>query len=200
EKQYNPKAIRGAISDAKNILQTSDDVQRSAMNSFQEKVGLVYESYQKALTRLAALDFDDIIMKTVVLFEEFPNVLEKYQYRWRYIHVDEYQDTNTAQYRLIQMLAKLNRNLCVVGDPDQNIYSWRGADITNILNFSQEYPDAKVVKLEQNYRSTPHILQGAEAVIVQNKGRIEKTLWTDKQQGEKIQMIDVDDERAEADY
>ncbi|MGE3341631.1 MAG: ATP-dependent helicase [Candidatus Altimarinota bacterium] len=200
EKSYNPKAIRGAISDAKNILQTPEDVRRSAMNSFQEKVGLVYEYYQKALMRLAALDFDDIIMKTVVLFEEHPNVLEKYQYRWKYLHVDEYQDTNTAQYRLIQMLAKLNRNLCVVGDPDQNIYSWRGADITNILNFSQEYPDAKVVKLEQNYRSTPHILSGAEAVIVQNKGRIEKTLWTDKQQGEKIQMIDVDDERAEADY
>jgi len=200
DKQFNPKAIKGAISSAKNILQTVEDVQRSATNQFQQKVGLVYEQYQKALLKSAALDFDDLIMKTVELFEKRENILQKYQYRWKYLHVDEYQDTNTAQYRLIQLLAKVNRNLCVVGDPDQNIYSWRGADITNILNFSQEYPKAKVVKLEQNYRSTPPILQGADAVISQNASRIKKELWTEREGGEKLQLVDVDDERAEAEY
>lgn len=200
DKQFNPKAIRGAISSAKNILQTVDDVQGTAMNTFQEKVGLVYEHYQKALQKASALDFDDLIMKTVQLFEEFDVVLQKYQYRWKYIHVDEYQDTNTAQYRMVQLLAQAYRNLCVVGDPDQNIYSWRGADITNILNFSKEYPETKVIKLEQNYRSTPFILQAAEEIISQNKSRIEKKLWTDKDAGEKIQMVDVEDERSEADY
>ncbi len=200
DKQFNPKAIRGAISSAKNILQSVDDVQRSAMNTFQEKVGLVYEYYQKALQKAEALDFDDLIMKTVELFEEYETVLQKYQYRWKYIHVDEYQDTNTAQYKLVHLLAQAFRNLCVVGDPDQNIYSWRGADITNILNFTKEYSEAKVIKLEQNYRSTSFILKAAEEVISQNKSRIEKELWTDKEDGEKIQMIDVDDEKAEADY
>jgi DNA helicase-2/ATP-dependent DNA helicase PcrA len=200
DKQFNPKAIRGAISSAKNILQTVDDVQNTSMNTFQEKVGLVYEYYQKALQKAAALDFDDLIMKTVELFEEYESVLQKYQYRWKYIHVDEYQDTNTAQYKLVHLLAQAYRNLCVVGDPDQNIYSWRGADITNILNFSKEYPEAKVIKLEQNYRSTAYILNAAEEVISQNKNRIEKKLWTEKEKGEKIQMVDVDDEKSEADY
>lgn len=200
DKSFNPKAIKGAISSAKNILQTVQDVQRSATNNFQEKVARVYEAYQKELQKAAALDFDDLIMRTVELFEKYPDLLTKYQHRWLYIHVDEYQDTNTAQYRMVQLLAKLNRNLCVVGDPDQNIYSWRGADITNILNFSKEYPEAKVVKLEQNYRSTPFILQGAEAVIAENKGRIEKKLWTEQVDGEKVKMIDVDDEKAEADF
>ncbi|MDP2691499.1 MAG: UvrD-helicase domain-containing protein [bacterium] len=200
EKSFNPKAIRGAISAAKNVLQTVEDLERSAMNTFQQKVALVYEHYQKALLRSASLDFDDLIMKTVELFEQHETILQKYQYRWKYLHVDEYQDTNTAQYRLIQLLAQAYRNLCVVGDPDQNIYSWRGADITNILQFEREYQEAKVVKLEQNYRSTPHILSGAEAVIAHNKGRIEKQLWTELTEGEKVQMVDVDDERAEADY
>lgn len=200
DKQFNPKAIRGAISSAKNILQTVDDVQRTAMNTFQQKVGLVYEYYQKALQKAAALDFDDLIMKTVELFEEYESVLQKYQYRWKYIHVDEYQDTNTAQYKLVHLLAQAFRNLCVVGDPDQNIYSWRGADITNILNFTKEYAEAKVIKLEQNYRSTPFILKAAEEIISQNKSRIDKELWTDKEEGKKVQLIDVDDEKAEADY
>ena len=200
EKSFNPKAIKGAISSAKNILQTVEDVQAHAMSVFEQKVGMVYEAYQAELQKAASLDFDDLIMKTVELFERFPEILSKYQYRWQYLHVDEYQDTNAAQYRLIQLLAKSHHNLCVVGDPDQNIYSWRGADITNILSFHKEYPDAKVIKLEQNYRSTPHILKGAEAVIANNKSRIDKELWTDKEQGEKVQLIDVDDERAEAEY
>lgn len=200
DKQFNPKAIKGAISAAKNILQTVEEVERSAMNTFQQKVALVYDQYQKALRKAAALDFDDLIMKTVELFEEYPNILEKYQYRWKYLHIDEYQDTNAAQYRFVQLLAQAFRNLCVVGDPDQNIYSWRGADITNILNFTQEYSEAKVIKLEQNYRSTPHILQAAEQVIAQNQSRIQKELWTNKPEGEKVQMVDVDDEKAEADF
>lgn len=200
DKNFNPKAIRGAISKAKNVLQTAEDVKRMAHNVFEQKVGVVYEAYQDQLMRLSALDFDDLIMKVVELFEQFPQILQKYQYRWKYIHIDEYQDTNTAQYRLVQMLAKEFRNLCVVGDPDQNIYSWRGADITNILNFEKEYPEAVVVKLEKNYRSTPHILAGAEAVITNNKSRIEKSLWTDETDGQLIRMIDVDDERGEAEY
>lgn len=200
EKSFNPKAIKGAISSAKNILQTVEDVQKSAMSVFEQKVARVYEDYQHELQKASALDFDDLIMKTVELFEQFPEILSKYQYRWQYLHVDEYQDTNAAQYRLVQLLAKAHHNLCVVGDPDQNIYSWRGADITNILSFHKEYPSAKVIKLEQNYRSTPHILKGAEAIIATNKSRIEKELWTDKSQGEKVQLIDVDDERAEAEY
>lgn len=199
-KNFNPKAIKGAISSAKNILQTVDDVQASATNVFQQKVGQVYEYYQKELMKASALDFDDIIMKTVELFDQFENILQKYQYRWKYIHVDEYQDTNTAQYRLIQQLASAFRNLCVVGDPDQNIYSWRGADITNILSFEKEYAEATVVKLEQNYRSTEFILAGAESVISNNRSRIDKKLWTQNEGGERIQMVDVDDERAEAEY
>lgn len=200
EKNFNPKAIRGAISSAKNILQTVDDVQRSATNAFQQKVGLVYEAYQQALQKAAAFDFDDLIMKTVELFEEYDGVLKKYQHRWRYLHVDEYQDTNAAQYRLVQLLAQAHHNLCVVGDPDQNIYSWRGADITNILQFHKEYPEAQIIKLEQNYRSTPFILQAAEQVIAQNKSRIDKQLWTEQEEGQKVQMIDVEDEKAEANY
>ncbi|MDP3976367.1 MAG: UvrD-helicase domain-containing protein, partial [bacterium] len=200
EKNFNPKAIRGAISAAKNVLQTVEDVQKSAFDAFQSKVGLVYGAYQKELKKLAALDFDDLIMKTVELFQQHEKILQKYQNRWKYLHIDEYQDTNAAQYRLIQLLASVFRNLCVVGDPDQNIYSWRGADITNILNFSREYSEARVVKLEQNYRSTPHILAGAQAVIARNGSRIEKNLWTAQVDGEKVQLIDVDDERAEAEY
>lgn len=200
EKNFNPKAIRGAISKAKNVLQTYEEVQRMSNSVFEQKVGMVYEAYQNQLMKLAALDFDDLIMKVVELFETFPQILQKFQYRWKYIHVDEYQDTNVAQYKLVQMLAKEFRNLCVVGDPDQNIYSWRGADITNILQFEKEYPEAVVVKLEQNYRSTPHILAGAEAVIQNNKSRIEKKLWTDETDGQLIRMVDVDDERGEAEY
>ncbi len=200
DKSFNPKAVKNAISAAKNVLQTVEDVQRMASSVFETKVGQIYDEYQAELQKSSALDFDDLIMKVVEIFEKHPQVLEKYQYRWKYLHVDEYQDTNAAQYRLIQLLAQKNHNLCVVGDPDQNIYSWRGADITNILNFTKEYPEAQVIKLEQNYRSTPFILQGAEAVISQNQGRIDKELWTDKESGERIQMVDVEDERGEADY
>lgn len=200
EKNFIPKAIRGAISAAKNVLQTPKDFARLASNIFEHKAGQVYEAYQKALQQAGALDFDDLLMKTVQLFQKFPDILTAYQDRWKYLHVDEYQDTNFAQWKMVSLLAQAHRNLCVVGDPDQSIYSWRGADMTNILEFTKEYPDAKVVKLEQNYRSTPHILKAAESVITFNKNRIEKTLWTVKTEGEKLHLVDVDDEKKEAEY
>ncbi len=198
EKSFNPKAILHAISAAKNVLASPEEIQEKAMNPFQNKVGIVYGAYQKMLKNASALDFDDLLGKVIEVFEKFPQVLSKYQYRWRYVHVDEYQDTNFVQYRLVKMLTAQHRNLCVVGDPDQNIYSWRGADISNILEFTREYPEAKVVKLEQNYRSTPAILEASHGVISKNKKRLEKMLWTEKKEGPKIQMIDVDDEKEEA--
>ncbi len=198
EKSFNPKAILHAISAAKNVLAGPEEIEEKAMNPFQNKVGVVYKAYQKALKNASALDFDDLLGKVIEVFEKFPQVLSKYQYRWRYVHVDEYQDTNFVQYRLVKMLTAKHKNLCVVGDPDQNIYSWRGADISNILEFAKEYPDAKVVKLEQNYRSTPAILEASHGVISKNKKRLEKTLWTEKKEGPKVQMIDVDDEKEEA--
>lgn len=198
EKSFNPKAVLGAISAAKNVLQTWQDLQTRSFHPFEIKTGLVYEAYQSALAKAAALDFDDLLMKTVELFDRCPAILKKYQNRWQYIHVDEYQDTNHAQWKFISLLAQAHRNLCVVGDPDQNIYSWRGADITNILDFTKQYPEAVAIKLEENYRSTPFILQAAEGVIEKNASRIEKRLWTQKTEGKKVEMIDCDDEKAEA--
>ena len=185
-KSMNPKAILGAISNAKNQLIGPDEFQRYANTAFMEKIAMLYPSYQKALKQNNALDFDDLIMKTVELFRRFPEVLEEYQEKFRYISVDEYQDTNHAQYILIKLLAAKYRNLCVIGDEDQSIYSWRGATIKNIVDFEKDYPEAKVVLLEQNYRSTQIILDAAHSVISKNKGRKEKKLWTDSDSGEKV--------------
>ena len=166
----------------------------------QRKIAEVYEEYEKQLKANNALDFDDLLIKTVQLFQTQADVLEYYQERFRYIMVDEYQDTNTVQFELVRLLASKYRNLCVVGDDDQSIYKFRGANIKNILNFEQYFEDAKVIKLEQNYRSTSNILNAANAVIRNNAGRKDKTLWTDNGEGEKIQFRQFDSAYDEAEY
>jgi len=197
-KQYEPRGILSAISTAKNELTDVATFARLAGDPFSQVAAKVYELYQKKLKNNQSLDFDDLIMTTVRLFKEVPEVLEFYQKKFRYIHVDEYQDTNRAQYLLISMLADKSRNLCCVGDADQSIYKWRGADISIILNFEKDYPEAKMIKLEQNYRSTKTILQAANQVIANNKLRKEKKLWTQKQEGNKITCYQGDSEHEEA--
>lgn len=201
EKKFDPRGILAAISRAKNELKTAADVERTLQpnsDPFQSVVVDVYKQYEEKLRKNNALDFDDLIMKTIELFDKAPDVLEFYQRKFQYIHVDEYQDTNHAQYVLIKKLSELHKNICVVGDSDQSIYKWRGADIGNILSFEHDYPDAKVILLEQNYRSTKTILQAANEVIANNKNRKEKKLWTDNEQGNKITYYRAETERDEA--
>jgi DNA helicase II / ATP-dependent DNA helicase PcrA len=197
-KRFNPRSFAAQISAAKNVLMAPDDYLRSTEGYIAENVAEVYDLYQKRLYENNAMDFDDLIMQTVALLEIFPEVRERYQMRFKYIHVDEYQDTNHAQYRLVNILAAAHRNLCVVGDDDQSVYSWRGADIRNILDFERDYPEAKVVKLEQNYRSTQTILDAANAVVANNASRKPKELWTAGPQGERIRVFTAVDEYAEA--
>lgn len=188
-KVYKERMIMAAISKAKEEMMTPEEYLLNAGGDFsQKKLGAIYQEYQKQLKKNNALDFDDLLCKTVELFEYNPDVLEYYQNRFRYIMVDEYQDTNTVQFRFVSMLAKKYKNLCVVGDDDQSIYKFRGANIENILGFEKVFPEAKVIKLEQNYRSTGNILNAANMVIRNNKGRKSKTLWTDKEDGDKIQL------------
>jgi DNA helicase-2/ATP-dependent DNA helicase PcrA len=196
-KKINPKAVLGHISQAKNQLMTSEQFAMQSHNYFTEKVSELYTPYQQQLAQAQSLDFDDLIMKTVQLFQENPELLSRYQDRYRYISVDEYQDTNHAQYVLIHMLAKKHQNLCVIGDPDQSIYSWRGANMQNILDFEKDYPEALVIKLEQNYRSTPTILEAAHSIIAKNRNRKEKQLWTDRTDTEPIRVWTASNERDE---
>ncbi len=200
EKKFAPKAILAHISEAKNHLITPDQYQTHAVNYFTDKVSQVYVRYQAELAKNNALDFDDLLMKTVELLETQSEVLTHYQERFRYICVDEYQDTNQAQYYIIKMLAAKYRNLCVIGDSDQSIYSWRGANMQNILDFEKDYPEAKVVVLEQNYRSTKKILAAADNVISKNVKRRSKTLWTDNEAGSDIKLHEAYNEREEAMY
>ncbi|PAD39555.1 DNA helicase PcrA [Terribacillus sp. 7520-G] len=199
-KQYDPRAMLGAISSAKNELITPEQYSKEAGSVYERKVAEVFDLYQKTLRRNQSLDFDDLIMQTIQLFDRVPEVLQYYQRRFQYIHVDEYQDTNHAQYRLVNQLASRYKNLCVVGDSDQSIYRWRGADITNILSFEKDYPNAKVVMLEQNYRSTKTILDAANKVIANNTGRKPKNLWTDNADGAKLRYYEAATERDEALY
>lgn len=199
-KQYDPRAMLGAISSAKNELITPDQYSKEAGSVYERKVAEIFDLYQKTLRRNQSLDFDDLIMQTIQLFDRVPEVLQYYQRRFQYIHVDEYQDTNHAQYRLVNQLASRYKNLCVVGDSDQSIYRWRGADITNILSFEKDYPNAKVVMLEQNYRSTKTILDAANKVIGNNSGRKPKNLWTDNIDGSKLRYYEAATERDEALY
>ncbi len=198
EKQLNPKAVLAHISQAKNQLMTHEEYQSRVHNYFTEKVAELYGPYQNRLAKNQALDFDDLLMKTVQLFETQPDILDYYQERYRYISVDEYQDTNHAQYTLVKMLAAKYRNICVIGDPDQSIYSWRGANMQNILDFEKDYPEALSITLEQNYRSTSVILDVAHAVISRNNNRKEKQLWTEREGGSKLQVLRSRDERDEA--
>lgn len=197
-KRYDPKALLSTISNAKNDLQTPEDYAKAAASPFEQVTASVYAEYQKRLRSDQALDFDDLIMQTIMLFKQEPATLEFYQRKFQYIHVDEYQDTNEAQYQLVHMLADGYRNLCVVGDADQSIYGWRGANMQNILDFQKDYPDAQVVMLEQNYRSTKTILRAANDVIKNNKKRQVKTLWTENKTGDKITYYRAQSELDEA--
>lgn len=199
-KRYPEKMFLSEISKAKEKYQSPDEFAKKSVADYAAtKVAEIYTEYQGRLRKNNAMDFDDLIYKTVELFEHNPDVLDTYQNRFRYIMVDEYQDTNHIQFLLVKMLARKYRNLCVVGDDDQSIYKFRGANITNILNFEKEYSDAKVIKLEQNYRSCGNILAAANAVIQHNEGRKDKALWTDKEAGEKISFEQCDTEYAEGD-
>lgn len=200
-KVYKERNLLAAISAAKNEMISAQEYALNAQGDFgKEKIAKVYQEYEKQMHANNALDFDDLLVKTVQLFETQPDVLENYQERFRYIMVDEYQDTNTVQFQLVSLLAGKYRNLCVVGDDDQSIYKFRGANIKNILNFEQEFPDATVIKLEQNYRSTGNILDAANAVISNNVGRKDKQLWTDNGEGEKIKFCQFDTGYDEAEY
>ncbi|MUG68360.1 DNA helicase PcrA [Paenibacillus campinasensis] len=196
-KKFEPKAVQAAMSAAKNELVTPQQYEQKVGDYFESIVAQVYTEYQKRLKSNNSLDFDDLIMATIQLFKEVPEVLDFYQRKFQYIHVDEYQDTNRAQYMLCRMLADSHHRICVVGDSDQSIYRWRGADITNILNFEEDYPEAKTIMLEQNYRSTSNILDAANAVINLNTGRKPKKLWTEQDEGEKIKVFRGDTEHDE---
>ena len=200
-KNANPKRFKGAIDQAKCQALGPDDIDpKDHFGPFGDQLVKVYRRYQEVLKSAQAFDFGDLIVEAYKLLRDHPAVLEKYQDHFHYLMVDEYQDTNRAQYLLVNLLARKRRNLCVVGDEDQSIYKWRGADIKNILDFQKDYPDAQILKLEQNYRSTQTIINGASAVIKNNKGRYDKTLWTANEAGEKIKWAQLPDERGEAEF
>lgn len=200
-KVYKERSLLSAISSAKDEMITPNEYERNVVGDFgKQKIAKVYREYEKQLQANNALDFDDLLLKTVQLFQTQPDVLAYYQERFRYIMVDEYQDTNTVQFKFVSLLAGKYKNLCVVGDDDQSIYKFRGANIKNILNFENEFHNARVIKLEQNYRSTSNILDAANSVISNNKGRKEKSLWTDNGEGEKIQFRQFDTGYDEADF
>jgi DNA helicase-2/ATP-dependent DNA helicase PcrA len=199
-KQYAPRAIQSAIKYAKSRLLTPSDYAQQTSNYFEGIVHRVYERYQQSLTQNHGVDFDDLLMRTVQLFNDHPKVLSKYQSRYLHILVDEFQDTNITQYMLIKQLAGKHRNVCVVGDPDQSIYSWRFADLRNILSFEKDYPDARVAYLEQNYRSTKTILDAASSIISVNSRRKPKRLWTENEAGVPISVIEAYNEDEEAQF
>ena len=197
-KHYNPDTIQARINGAKNMFIGPDEFKATAKEPIEETAALVYFHYQDLMKKNNAMDFDDLLVNPIYLFEQFPDVLEKYQEKFKYLLVDEYQDTNRTQYLLLKMLAAKHMNLCVVGDDDQSIYRWRGADIQNILSVDKDYSDCSVFHLEQNYRSTQYILDVANAVVEKNSSRREKKLWTDKGAGEKVTVLDIDDDISES--
>ncbi|HEX9952276.1 MAG TPA: UvrD-helicase domain-containing protein [Rubricoccaceae bacterium] len=197
-KKVTPRAVRTRISGAKNQMVTPSEYLRLANDPFEQAVAKLYGPYTDALRAANAMDFDDLLGWPIRLFENHPDVLADYQARWRYLHVDEYQDTNRAQYTLVKLLAARHRNVCVVGDDAQSIYSFRGADIQNILSFQKDYPEAQTVRLEQNYRSTQRIVRLADAIIKTNRGQLKKELWTDNSEGEPVILMESLSERDEA--
>jgi DNA helicase-2/ATP-dependent DNA helicase PcrA len=199
-KRFAPRAIKSQISRAKNQLEDAAGYRERVSSFFEQTAADVYELYEKRIHEMNAVDFDDLLLRTVNLVELFPDVAERYRQAFRWILVDEYQDTNHAQYRLLQLLAGEERNVCVVGDDDQSVYSFRGADINNILDFERDFPGAHVVKLEQNYRSTQTILSAANAVVSNNEGRKPKELWSDRGTGDPVRVAELEDEHAEARY
>jgi DNA helicase-2/ATP-dependent DNA helicase PcrA len=198
--EFRPSVILGAISRAKNEMLDAELLTQHAANHRERTIARLAKRYRERLQKANALDFDDLLLEAVRLFDEAPDVLAKYQERWRYLHVDEYQDTNRAQYLWVRALAARHHNLCVVGDDDQSIYSWRGADLRNILDFERDWPDTAVVKLEQNYRSTQLILDAAHAVVSRNTARKDKKLWTDNTGGARIQRFEAYNEEEEAEW
>jgi DNA helicase-2/ATP-dependent DNA helicase PcrA len=199
-KRYTPAAIGAQISDAKNKLRDADAYRQMVGSFFEQTVADVYDLYEREMHRANAMDFDDLLVRAVNVLELFPEVRERYANTFRHVLVDEYQDTNHAQYRWLQLLAGEHRNLAVVGDDDQSVYSFRGADIQNILGFQDDYPDAKTIRLEQNYRSTQTILSVANAVVAHNRGRMAKSLWTDLGEGDPVKVREMPDEHAEGRY
>jgi DNA helicase II / ATP-dependent DNA helicase PcrA len=199
-KRFTPGAIHHEISDAKNKLRDAESYGELVGSYFEQTVVDVYKLYESELHRMNAMDFDDLLVRAVNVMELFPEVRERYASAFRHVLVDEYQDTNHAQYRWLQLIGGDHRNICVVGDDDQSVYGFRGADVRNILDFEDDFPDAKVVKLEQNYRSTQTILDAANAVIANNRGRMGKALWTDLGAGDAIKVRELEDEHAEARY
>ncbi len=198
DKMYPPKSFQSRISNAKMMGLSPDAFSRAKKGFLDDKTLKVYTQYEAEMKKANALDFDDLLMKTYELFQMYPDILSQYQQKFRYIMVDEYQDTNHIQYLLMQLLSKAHRNFCVVGDEDQSIYSWRGADISNILNFEKDFPEAKIVKLEENYRSTKNIVTAATTVIANNSERKDKTLFTNNEEGEKINVREENNEYDEA--
>ena len=189
EKRWPARMLAGIIDGWKNRAMTPDRVPSSEAAAFNNRGTELYEQYQDRLRNLNATDFGDLLLHCVVIFQKYPDLLEQYQRRFRYILVDEYQDTNVCQYLWLRLLAQAHKNICCVGDDDQSIYGWRGAEVGNILRFEKDFPGAQVIRLEQNYRSTPHILAAASAVIARNEGRLGKTLWTEESEGEKVRLI-----------
>ncbi len=199
-KRFPPRSVKATISNAKNELVDYESFANRGDGFYHEQVSDIYRLYQQRLLEASAMDFDDLLMITVELMGAFPEVARQYQERFRYVHVDEYQDTNRAQYVLVKELVSEHRNLCVVGDADQSIYGWRGADIRNIREFEQDFPDARIVILDRNYRSTETILQAANAIIDNNTGRTPKNLWSDRGSGETIVRFEAEDEHDEAGF
>ncbi|MBI4373850.1 MAG: UvrD-helicase domain-containing protein, partial [Deltaproteobacteria bacterium] len=198
ERAFHPRAILSRIDAAKNQLIDPAKYLHDASDFLERRTAEIYQFYQQKLTRSNAMDFGDLLMKTVLLFEKHPAILEHYQDLFQYLMVDEYQDTNSAQYRLIRLLAEKRRNLCVVGDDDQSVYAWRGADIRNILSFEKDFPGTRVIRLDQNYRSSKRILKVASVVIANNLERKEKTLWTENEEGSRLVVYSARDEKDEA--
>ncbi len=197
-KQHSPRSMYGMISSAKNRMIGPSEYASLATGLAQEKAATLYAPYQELLRRSNAMDFDDLLLKPIELFRNHPDVLERYRDRWQFVHVDEYQDTNHAQYTVTRLLADGHRNLCVVGDDAQSIYAFRGADIGNILSFQRDYPEATVVRLEQNYRSSKTIVRLADRIIKGNSRQLEKKLWTDNEEGEPVLVLEALSERDEA--
>ena len=198
---YSPSILKNVISSAKNDLKDPEELKIQMKDDFRaEKIYEAYKMYEKELRKNNSLDFDDLLVKVLELFVTCPEVLDKYENRFKYVHVDEYQDTNAAQYEIVKALSATRRNICVVGDDDQSIYGWRGADISNILDFEKDFLDARVIKLEQNYRSTSNILDAANELISHNQGRKEKTMWTDRGEGSQAIFHKAVTEREEAEY
>src|SRR5213083_693115 len=199
-KRFTPRGIHSQISSAKNTLVSPEEYTERVASFYDQTVAEVYDLYQKRLFASNAVDFDDMLFLTVDVLERFPEARQKWQEAFHYVLVDEYQDTNHAQYRLLQLLAEKHRNVFAVGDPDQSIYGFRGADIRNVLEFEHDFPGSYTIALEQNYRSTQHILDAANGVISQNRERKEKNLWSELGAGEPVRAIEVEDEHAEARY